>query len=115
MFHKWIDTVKRTSIQVTTENGNKEHIGCDHFVNTGGPWASQLALMAGIGDPTHSNRVMRAPLPVKPRRRCVFVIKCPDLITEECPMLINIDGTYFRKEGVQNTFICGVGTPEVCT
>ncbi|XP_064384882.1 FAD-dependent oxidoreductase domain-containing protein 1-like [Halichondria panicea] len=101
-----------TTVLVTTENGNKEHIGCDHFVNAGGPWASQLALMAGIGDPTHSNRVMRAPLPVKPRRRCVFVIKFPDLITEEFPMLINIDGTYLRKEGVQNTFICGVRTPE---
>ncbi len=58
---------------------------------------------------------MRVPLPVKPRLRCVFVLKCPDLIAEEFPMLVNIDGTYLRKEGVQNTFICGGGTPEVRT
>ncbi len=71
--------------------------------------------MAGVGDHFHSNEIMHTPLPVKPRRRCVFVIKCPDFDVKEFPLLINTDGVYVRKEGVQGTFICGVSPPEVCS
>lgn len=87
---------------------------CNYFVNAGGPWASKISQMAGVGNPFHSDPVMRIPLPVKPRRRCVFVFKCQDIPPTEFPFLIGSDGVYVRREGTgSDTFICGVNPPKV--
>lgn len=69
-----------------------------------------MAQMAGIGDQTRHNPAMRVGLPVTPRRRCVFVVKCPDAPKENIPLVVDINGSYFRPETNQNSFLAG-GTP----
>jgi FAD-dependent oxidoreductase domain-containing protein 1 len=66
-------------------------------VNAAGPWARQLAAMAGV------------PLPVEARRRAVFVFDArwqpPDF-----PLVIDTSGAWFRPEG--EGFIAGHAPPE---
>ena len=85
---------------------------CKYLVNAAGPWASAVARMAGIGDPNHSSTVMHSALPVRPRRRYVFVVHCPDGPTDDL-MLIDPSGVYCRKEGRSGSYICGRSPPEV--
>ena len=65
---------------------------CDIAVNAAGPWAREPAAWLGID------------LPVRARRRSVFVFTCPTPV-EGAPLLIDPSGVYFRPEG--RGFICG--------
>ena len=71
-------------------------IAAGTVVNAAGPWARQVAAMAGID------------LPVEARRRCVFVF---DARTElpGCPLVVDTSGIWFRPEG--DSFICGASPP----
>ena len=82
-------------------------------MNAGGPWAANMARMARIGDQAHPNPTMRVSLPVSPRRRCVFVVKCPSAPKENTPLVIDISGSYFRPETNQNSFLAGASPPKV--
>lgn len=75
---------------------NGSQLDCDLVVNAAGPWAAGVARWAGID------------LPVRARRRTVFVFDTPALLPR-CPLVIDPGGVYFRPEG--NQFICGV-SPE---
>ena len=66
---------------------------CDTLVNAAGPWAAQVATMAGIA------------LPVRARRRSVFYFNSPAEL-QGCPLVIDPSGAYFRPEG--RGFICGI-------
>lgn len=68
-------------------------LACDTVVNAAGPWAREPAAWLGID------------LPVRARRRSVFVVRCPAPI-EGAPLLIDPSGVYFRPEGARR-FICG--------
>jgi glycine/D-amino acid oxidase-like deaminating enzyme len=72
-------------------------IAGDWFVNAGGPWAAAIAARLDID------------LPVRARRRCVFVVTCPDRITN-CPLMIDTSGVWVRPEG--DRFICGISPDE---
>ena len=67
-------------------------IGCSHVVNAAGPWARQVAAMAGVE------------LPVFARRRTVYVIACPTRMNP-FPLLIDPTGFWIRPEG--GRFIAG--------
>ena len=69
--------------------------------------------MAGVGEKGHGNSVMEVELPVRPRKRNVFVFKCPSGPVSDCPLVVDSSGVYFRSEGQGNTFICGHSPPEV--
>lgn len=69
---------------------------CDVAVNAAGPWARTVAGWAGVD------------LPVRARRRCVFVFTCPATVAP-CPLVIDPSGVWFRPEG--RGFICGVSPP----
>ena len=70
----------------------------DLFVNTCGAWASALAQTVGVD------------LPIRPRRRCAFVVSSPTSI-DKMPILIDTSGIYLRRE--QNHFLCIVSpSPE---
>jgi glycine/D-amino acid oxidase-like deaminating enzyme len=69
-----------------------DRIACDALVNAAGPWAASVAAMVGIE------------LPVRARRRSVFVLDCPERI-EGCPLIIDPSGFWLRPEGRQH--ICG--------
>ncbi len=47
-------------------------------------------------------------LPVRPRKRCVFVFDCRETI-EDCPLIVDPAGFYVRPEG--SVFICGMAPP----
>ena len=72
-------------------------LDCHIVVNAAGPWAREPAAWLGID------------LPVRARRRCVFVVKCPVPI-DDAPLVIDPSGVYFRPEGA-GQFICGT-SPE---
>ena len=86
------------------------------MVNCAGPHAAQIAQMAGIGIATSTglgddeNSVMKVDLPVRPRKRMVFVVKCPDAGIDECPLVVLPSGAYFRMEGKgSGIFLTGQG------
>ncbi|MDH5286318.1 MAG: FAD-binding oxidoreductase [Betaproteobacteria bacterium] len=77
--------------------GDGTRIAGDLFVNAAGPWAAEVARWAGVD------------LPVRARRRSVFVFACPAQLPG-CPLVIDPTGLWFRPEGAQ--FICGVSPDE---
>jgi glycine/D-amino acid oxidase-like deaminating enzyme len=68
-------------------------LACDVVVNAAGPWARQVAAFAGVD------------LPVRARRRTVFVVSCPTSLPR-FPLLIDTSGLWIRPEGAH--FIGGV-------
>ncbi len=68
-------------------------VPCDILVNAAGPWAREPAGWLGFD------------LPVRARRRAVFVVTCPTPIAG-VPLVIDPSGVYFRPEGAGG-FICG--------
>jgi len=71
-------------------------VACGAVVNAAGPRAAAVAALAGLD------------LPVRPRKRCVFVFDCRAQLPAH-PLLINNDGVYCRPEGAG--YICGVSPP----
>ena len=99
-------------MQVASSGGETE-IHCGHLVNATGAWGAKLALMAGIGDENQTNPVLRVPLPVSPRKRCIFAFKCPSGPGSGSPLVVDVTGMYFRREGSGSMYITGVSPPEV--
>ena len=69
-----------------------ERLACGMLVNAAGPQAGDVAAMAGLT------------LPVEPRKRSVFVVKCKTPLPG-LPLLVDPGGIYVRPEG--DVFICG--------
>jgi glycine/D-amino acid oxidase-like deaminating enzyme len=67
-------------------------LACSHAVNAAGPWARQIAALAGVE------------LPVFARRRTVYVLSCPTPMSP-FPLLVDPTGFWIRPEGLQ--FIAG--------
>ncbi len=72
-------------------------LACDAVVNAAGPWAASVATMLGID------------LPVRARRRFVFVIACREALPR-CPLVIDPSGVWFRPEA--GNFLCGTSPKE---
>jgi len=79
---------------VTTVGGRR--IACGALVDAAGPRAAQVAAMAGLE------------LPVRPRKRTVYVVDCRTPIPG-CPLIIDTNGVWLRPESGQ--YICGVSPP----
>ena len=93
-FNEKVELVEASASKVTgvtTKSGRK--FFCEAFVNAGGPYAGELAQLAGIH------------LPVVPRVRFVFVFNCRETI-RNMPMVVDPTGMYVRPEG--NHYICGI-------
>jgi FAD-dependent oxidoreductase domain-containing protein 1 len=71
-------------------------IACGTVVDAAGPRAAAIAAMAGLE------------LPVRPRKRLVFVFQCREDI-RRCPLVIDSSGLWFRPES--GGFICGISPP----
>jgi FAD-dependent oxidoreductase domain-containing protein 1 len=67
-------------------------IACGILVNAAGPQAGDVAAMAGLA------------LPVEPRKRSVFVVRCKTPLPR-MPLLVEPGGIYIRPEG--EVYICG--------
>jgi FAD-dependent oxidoreductase domain-containing protein 1 len=75
---------------VTTAGGAR--IACGTLVNAAGPNAGRVAALAGTV------------LPVEPRKRSVFVVRCRTPLTG-MPLIVEPSGIYVRPEG--EVYICG--------
>ncbi len=71
-------------------------IECGIVVDAAGPWARDVAAMAGVM------------LPIEARRRCVFAFDARQTLPG-CPLVIDTSGIWFRPEG--ESFICGTAPP----
>jgi Glycine/D-amino acid oxidases (deaminating) len=71
-------------------------IECGYIVDAAGPWAREVAAMAGVE------------LPVEARRRCVFTFDAHTTLAG-CPLVIDTSGIWFRPEG--ESFIGGTAPP----
>lgn len=86
--------LERTGDRITTVRlADGSRVACASVVNAAGPWAARVAALAGVD------------LPVRARRRCVFVFACRAALPA-CPLVIDPSGVWFRPEGAQ--FIGGV-------
>lgn len=56
--------------------------------------------------------IMRCPIPVEPRKRYVYCVHCPDGPGIDTPLVVDPNGTYFRREGLRGDYICGVSPTE---
>jgi sarcosine oxidase subunit beta len=66
---------------------DSERIDCEYVVNAAGPWAGQVAAMAGLD------------LPLSPQRRQIAVVDPETAIPDSVPLTIDLDtGSYFRPE-----------------
>jgi glycine/D-amino acid oxidase-like deaminating enzyme len=72
-------------------------VACGALVDAAGPWAREVAAMAGIE------------LPVEARRRSVFLFDARRRL-EDCPLVIDTTGVWFRPEG--EGFITGASPAE---
>jgi FAD-dependent oxidoreductase domain-containing protein 1 len=91
--------VEREGARVTAVRlASGERISCGAFLNTAG--ASGVAQIArGLG----------VEIPVRSRKRCVFVFEAKERWLD-CPLVIDTTGVYFRPEGL--TYVTGVSPPE---
>ncbi|HLJ58539.1 MAG TPA: FAD-binding oxidoreductase [bacterium] len=69
----------------------------DVVVNAAGPWAASVAAMLDVD------------LPVRARRRCVFMIASREAASG-CPLVIDPSGVWFRADGPN--FLCGMSPAE---
>jgi len=81
-------------VRVALDDGTR--LACSQLVNAAGPWAARLARLAGIE------------LPVRARRRSVFVIDCRTKLAD-VPLTIDPSGVWVRPEGAH--YLCGVSPP----
>ncbi len=85
--HDRVTGLDHTDTQVTgvqLASGGTLH--CGQVVNAAGPWAREVAGMAGVH------------LPIEAARRTVFVLSCPEPLPH-CPLLIDPSGWWLRPEG----------------
>lgn len=83
-----------------------------NLVNATGAQADALmTLLAGVDQP------LQHPIPVKPRKRCIFSFHCSpsqdEVVPDIVPLTIDTSLVYFRSEGKTGSgnFICGVSPP----
>ncbi len=75
-----------------------------HLVIAAGAESGHIAALGAIGI---GEEYLSVPLPVEPRKRFVYNIHCPDGPGLDCPLVIDPTGTYFRREGWGNHYLCG--------
>ncbi|XP_036602570.1 FAD-dependent oxidoreductase domain-containing protein 1 isoform X2 [Trichosurus vulpecula] len=86
-------------------------VECAIVINAAGAWSGQLAELAGIGiGPPGTLQGTR--LPVEPRKRYMYVWHCPQGPGLEAPLLTDISGAYFRREGLGGHYVGGCSPTE---
>lgn len=60
--------------------------------------------MAGIGSSDHESSIMRIPLPVRPRKRCMYTFHCPRGPKDNV-LLVDWSGVGMRRENQEGMFV----------
>ncbi|KAG7155677.1 FAD-dependent oxidoreductase domain-containing protein 1-like 1 [Homarus americanus] len=90
--------------EITLANGEKRNIHFAILVLAAGAWSGEIGRLVGIGK---GDGVMAAPIPVEPRKRYVYCVHAPDGPGLNSPLVIDPNGTYFRREGLGGNYLCG--------
>ena len=101
------------SVDVLEEDQHVVRYYVNNVLNTAGAHCNKvMEILAGGGNLLH-------PLPVEPRKRCIFFIHCNTqqkdcVVPHVAPLTIcPINGVYFRSEGlISGNFLCGVSSPQ---
>ncbi len=92
--HGEVVAISRAGNRIETVSlADGRRIACGTLVNAAGPQAGDLAALAEI------------PLPVEPRKRCVFVADCRAPLPG-MPLIVDTSGAWLRPEG--QVYICGI-------
>lgn len=82
-----VTAIHRRDGTVSGVTAGGDRLAADYVVNAAGPWAGQIAELAGVS------------IPVSPRRRQVLVVDPTTRVAESIPLTIDLDsGAYFRPE-----------------
>jgi FAD-dependent oxidoreductase domain-containing protein 1 len=88
-------------------------------VNAAGPFAADVARMAGIGvaydEADTMDNSLRAALPVEKRKRYIYMIKATNGPLINCPLTIDSSGVFFRRHDLSNVYLCGLNQDEACS
>ncbi|XP_011312053.1 FAD-dependent oxidoreductase domain-containing protein 1 isoform X2 [Fopius arisanus] len=91
-------------VVVKTENDEKKVIQFALCVIAAGAHSGEIARLAKIGC---GPGILTVPLPVECRKRYVYHFHAPEGPGINTPMTIDTSGTWFRREGLANHYICG--------
>ncbi|XP_005725448.1 FAD-dependent oxidoreductase domain-containing protein 1 [Pundamilia nyererei] len=107
-----LDLRRIKSVKVQMPNSLEyQPVECAIVVNAAGAFSGKLTEMLGIGfGPKQS--IAAIPLPVEPRKRYVYVVRCPDGPGLDTPFLIDYSGVYVRREGLGGNYITGASPEE---
>ncbi|KAK8735171.1 hypothetical protein OTU49_005538, partial [Cherax quadricarinatus] len=97
------------SAEVTLPNGEKRSITFAVLVIAAGAWSGEVGHLVGIGD---GKGIMAVPIPVEPRKRYVYCVHAPEGPGLDAPLVIDPNGTYFRREGLGGLYLCGQSPEE---
>ncbi|XP_011506222.1 PREDICTED: FAD-dependent oxidoreductase domain-containing protein 1-like [Ceratosolen solmsi marchali] len=94
---------------VQTEDGQLRPMYFSKCIIAAGAFSGNIAKMAKIG---YDKDMLSVPLPVEPRKRYVYCFHAPSGPGLNIPLTIDPTGTYFRREGLANYYICGLSPEE---
>ena len=94
---------------VETPEGETKTIKFALGVVAAGPFSGDVASLVKLDTPEGVQGIF---LPVEPRKRYVYCFHCPEGPGLNTPLTIDYTGTYFRREGLAGTYICGRSPPE---
>ncbi|KAM6172591.1 FAD-dependent oxidoreductase domain-containing protein 1 [Erethizon dorsatum] len=86
-------------------------VECAVVINAAGAWSGQVAQLAGIGKGPPGT-LQGTKLPVEPRKRFVYLWHCPQGPGLETPLVTDMSGVYFRREGLGNNYVGGCSPTE---
>ncbi|XP_017757907.1 PREDICTED: FAD-dependent oxidoreductase domain-containing protein 1 [Eufriesea mexicana] len=89
---------------IKTKEGEIHNIQFSIAIVAAGAFSGKIAEMAKLG---MGNELLQIKLPVEPRKRYVYCFHSPDGPGLNTPLTVDYSGTYFRREGLAGTFICG--------
>ncbi|XP_015175580.1 PREDICTED: FAD-dependent oxidoreductase domain-containing protein 1 isoform X1 [Polistes dominula] len=91
-------------VKVELPNGIVESIKFAAVVIAAGASSQEIAEKAEIG---LGEGILSVPLPVERRKRYVYCFHCPDGPGLNTPLTVDPTNTYFRRDGLANSYICG--------
>ncbi|EDL25381.1 FAD-dependent oxidoreductase domain containing 1, isoform CRA_a, partial [Mus musculus] len=86
-------------------------VECAVVINAAGAWSGKIAELAGVGKGLPGT-LQGTKLPVEPRKRYVHLWHCPQGPGLETPLVADISGVYFRREGLGSNYLGGCSPTE---
>ncbi|CAG0882431.1 unnamed protein product [Cyprideis torosa] len=107
--HDHMEKVEFIKVRMN-DTGEVRKIQAGYYVIAAGAASGKVGELLGIGT-SSSSPMLRHRLPVEPRKRYVYTIHCPDGPGLNCPMFVDTNGVYFRREGLGGLYLCGASPP----